>query len=117
MRRNKKKNIFTSHTLKYCPDCCNFCYICKGACKAEIINGIDSDMIPENHPVPKKKLKSHKFGIGSLRKGRTFVRAMFGRHRCCSRESKNFETRKNKEKRISDDLQEQLVLYRLGHSN
>ena len=112
MRRSKKRNVYTSHTLKFCPDCIEICEVCKGACKADIINGVDpSTVAPHHQKGYLDKTRSHKFGIGSLRKGRTFLCAMFGRHRCCSREMKNFETRTNKYRRIGKDLQEQLMIY------
>jgi hypothetical protein len=113
MRRKKKKNVFTSHTLKFCPNCTPFCFTCKGVCKAELENGVDPAMVPDNHLIAKKKRKSQKFGIGSLRSGRTFVRSHLGRHRCYSWMGNEYEIRINKNRRIRREIEEQLVMYRI----
>lgn len=117
MRRSKKLNVYTSHTLKFCPDCIQVCEVCKGACKDSIINGVDPSTVAPHHKERyTNKIKSHKVGVGSLRKGRIFLCCTFGRHRCFSREMKNFETRGNKHRRIANDLQEQLMIYSLVSS-
>jgi hypothetical protein len=111
MRRKKRFGVYSNTTLKRCPCCVKFCVICKGKCKAEVLEYTKGEDFPENHPIVYKKKRITHFGRGSLKPGRKFVFKVFTHHKDIDYHYGDKISRHNRKLKISQVLSEQLIEY------
>lgn len=112
MRRDKKRGVYTNRTIKTCPCCYNFCTICKGVCKMDVIADIDPEIIAPNHPTSGRKKKQHHLGVGSFKRGRMF--APVCKHRENSWEFRDIHLERHARKKIIKvQISEQLEFHEI----
>ena len=111
MRRKRRYGVYTNKTLKKCPCCVYYCASCKGKCKFEVIGYENLDDASIDHRKVMKQKPLHKFGVGSLERGRSFVFKVHKRHRCSSFLREEKLTRAQVMKDFNKDIEDGLLMY------